>query len=462
MSETDIELRRVAILGGGGREYEIGRAIAASSVEDIEISFLPGNGGTDQLPYSQNVAIDPADSSKVLKYVMDNDIGLTIIGSENHIVTGTPDLLRQNGLIVFAPSALAALMEAKKSRGTEFMKKFGVPYPDTLTVYDMNTASDFIRSHVPGTYVMKADGLCAGKGVDPFDNDDGLSPAALREKALQKAYAMHSGELFGEAGKVFQFQTKEFGDEISVVIFFDGKNYVILPISQDHKRLGVGDTGDMTGGNGAYAPVPRSIVNEELERQIIDTIVEPTVYGLQEEARLDPNFVYRGAIYAGLMLTADGPKVIEYNVRPGDPETEAQLPVMAAAGVDSLELFQSTADGSLDPSKYPKSYNDLGTCALSVVLSACGYPKNPQLGAVIHGLDKGYDDVIIQQAGTRRNENAETVVAGGRAVIATGVANDFDTAADSAEAAIGEKNNGVYFDGMQSRPDIGWRVREQT
>jgi phosphoribosylamine--glycine ligase len=318
-----------------------------------------------------------------------------------------------------------------------------VPSPASEVADFVEPAAHYIDAHPPGSFVMKADGLAGGKGV------------LLPETRLEAQWAlveMMSGKMFGEAGRKIVFQERIRGPELSAYIVADGKkagNFVLLPLAQDHKRLKDGDEGPNTGGMGAYAPVP--LENDKLISQIMD-IGERTVYGVK---RLGID--YRGVYFIGLMLDENDsyqPKVIEYNVRFGDPETQPLVNVLKSTGVNLYDLFNDAAHGSIDSSIAGTAIRAAGSAALTVCLAAEGYPSSPRKGDVVQGLDRDYPGVTIYHGGTAYGEESgAAIVNGGRVLYVTGRGETVKQAADCAYAAIGEQ--AIHFAGMQYRHDIG-------
>jgi phosphoribosylamine--glycine ligase len=431
--------RNVLIVGGGGREHQLGLSLA-NSVDNIY--FAPGNAGTAAIENGTNLSMGPSDLDGIVAFVKERDCELTVVGPEQPLVDGLADQLE--GHKVFGPSAEAAKLEGSKAFAVRFMREFGIPHP----------ASDIIDNEVLKTrallaatekdvtkYVIKADGLAGGKGV--------VLPATQAE-ASDTLKGMFSGELFGGAGKECTvIQERLRGPEVSVFVISDGENFITLPLSQDHKRLKDNDEGPNTGGMGAYAPVPKSIFNSR-QKEKIDEIVEKSIAG----ARLK-GMPYKGVLYIGLMLAEeyDGdPVVMEYNVRFGDPEAQGVLPLLDRAGVDTYSLLHSSAEGNLRTSLIP----EIGGAALTVCLAAEGYPDSPRKGDTIYGLNQNYPNVIIQHGGTKQQDE-NIVTAGGRVLYVTGLGETVTESAVGAYAAIGE--HGIHFDGMQYRTDIGHQAR---
>jgi phosphoribosylamine--glycine ligase len=426
-------VKEALIVGGGSREHAIGLAIA----NDVDIvSFAPGNAGTESFDNGFNLPFGPSDHEQIKNYIEKRNVNLTIIGPEQPLIDGLADKLEDYA--VFGPSADAAKLEGSKAFATSFMQEFYIPHPRSWIIDKNNyqIGEDVIRQRGAIELVLKADGPAGGKGVILPKGD---------EEAMGVLSDMLGGKLFGTAGETVVIQERLTGPEVSVFVVTDGKNYKVLPYSQDHKRLLDNDKGPNTGGMGAYSPVPESIVTPEQELKIAD-IAEKTIQGAQEW-----RMPYKGVIYIGLMLAEEyngNPVVIEYNVRFGDPEAQVVLPLMQRAGNNVYELLKSTAEGNLRASSIRK----IGGAALSVGLVAEGYPHKPIEGDEIFGLDGKYQDVIIHHGGTAwRNE--KIVTAGGRVLFVTGLGETVGQAAGNAYSATG--NEGIHFRGMHYRKDIG-------
>ena len=371
----------IAILGSGGREHALSWKLA-QSVPQAQIYALPGNGG---IPNS--VPIDSMDVAAIRQFCREKRIDLIVVGPEAPLVAGIVDEFAGSGIKVFGPSKRAAQLEGSKIFAKQFMAKYGVATAD-FWVFKGNDAAavDRIRE-LRGDVVIKYDGLAAGKGVYVCsDEDEALT--ALHE--LRKNY--------GESAR-FLIERKLRGAEISIIGFTDGKAIQMLMPSQDHKQLNDGDTGPNTGGMGAYCPP--TFYNDALMAEIMRTVVQPTLNGLQGE-----RFDFKGVVYFGLMITADGPKLLEYNVRLGDPETEVILPAMKS---DLLELILSCFEGTLG--EYQMAYHD--GFFVDVVLASGGYPKNYAKGYEIDGLDSVSADAMVFHAGTARKYD-KIVTSGGR------------------------------------------------
>lgn len=436
MAELD-----VLVIGSGGREYELARQMTLGA--DVrKVYVAPGNAGTAALEKGENVAIGPTEVDAIVAFVQEKQIGFTIIGPDAAVAAGVGNALRDAGALVFGPTREAGKLESSKAFSSDFMNRYNIPQPASQVVRSLDEALAAIADKAPDTYVLKADGLAAGKGVVLPESVD-EAQMVLRE--------MFTGESFDGAGKEgVVIQERLSGPETSAFAITDGKDFVLLPLSQDHKRLQDGDKGPNTGGMGAYAPVPKSIVNDE-QLEKIRAITEQTITNIAKEGA-----PYEGVLYIGLMLAkerGDDPVVIEYNARFGDPEAEILLPILSESGVDVSNMLLQTARGNLSQVSIPKTLNE---CVLTVALASAGYPDSPQKGDEIHGLEKHYDGVLVQHAGTKR-EGDTWFTAGGRVLYVTGFGASVDEAAARAYAAIGPE--GIHFNGMQFRTDIGRQAR---
>ncbi|HSP89009.1 MAG TPA: phosphoribosylamine--glycine ligase [Ignavibacteriaceae bacterium] len=417
---------RVLLIGSGGREHALALRISKSSLLD-KLFILPGNPGTKLL--GENVGINPAQKDKVLQFCNDEKIDLVVIGPEQPLVDGLSDYLRNSGIKVFGPSQKAAQIEAHKSFAKRLMKKYNIPTSDFIE-FNSDEYEKAISYLKKSSYpiVIKADGLAAGKGVLIPQNFDEA------EKSLKEIFI---DKIFGSSGEKIVIEEFMEGEEASILVITDGKDFVCLPSSQDHKRIGDYDTGKNTGGMGAYSPAP--VITNELLTQIENKIIKPTLEGMRNE---DSSF--SGCLYAGLMITKYGPKVVEFNCRFGDPETQVVLPILKG---DFLKLLYSSANGKLD--KNAVHYED--GCAVCIVASSKGYPDSYKKGFEISGLDINDKKIIIYHAGT--DEADEKIVTnGGRVLGVTAVlnTNDLRAAREKAYEAIKE----IHFEGMYFRKDI--------
>ena len=425
------KLQRVLVVGGGGREHALAWALQrCPEIEAVWIS--PGNGGTN-IPGAgiSAIAIAETDSAALIAHCQAEAIDLVVIGPEAPLAAGVADDLRESGLAVFGPSATGAQLEASKAWSKQLMRDANIP---TAGHWSVSNEADALKvlNNVDRPLVVKADGLAAGKGVTVADT---VEQAAA---AIQDAF----GGRFGSAGSQLVLEERLDGPEVSVFALCDGERMVVLPPAQDHKRLEDGDRGPNTGGMGAYAPAP--LLSEEGLDTVRRTVLEPTLQALKERG-ID----YRGVIYAGLMLTATGPQVIEFNCRFGDPECQTLMPLL---GPELARVLQACAIGRLD---LAPALTIKPQCSACVVAAASGYPESPRKG------DPITIDLPVSQtrqlfhAGTRREESGVLVSSGGRVLAVIAQADDFDAAFSAAYSDLER----VSFEGITYRRDIGHQVR---
>ncbi|MDN5274911.1 MAG: Phosphoribosylamine--glycine ligase [Candidatus Saccharibacteria bacterium] len=429
----------VLVVGSGGREHELVRQLAWTA--DIQkVYAIPGNAGTALLDIVENVDLSVTDVPAIVAFVHEHAVTTVLIGPEAPLLAGLSDALRAEGIVVFGASKAAAMLEASKAFAAGFMRRQGIPQPQYWTVHSLEEALEVIKERDPTTYVLKADGLAAGKGV--------VLPQTTyeAEEALQ---LMFSGEGFDAAGKDgVVIQERLHGPEVSAFAISDGTNVILLPFAQDHKRLLDNNEGPNTGGMGAYTPLPSYIVSEDQTARI-HAIAAQSITGMANEGN-----PYQGVLYIGLILAEErggAPVVIEYNARFGDPEAEVLLPALSESDVDVAHLLIQTAHGTL-----PAIHPSFKTSVLTVCLAASGYPQTPRKGDLIEGLENTYENVIIHHAGTKKVDDT-TLTNGGRVLYVTGFGPTLDEAAAHAYAAIGE--NAIHFEGMQYRTDIGYQGR---
>lgn len=422
---------RVLVVGSGGREHALVKAILKSRLLE-ELVCAPGNGGIAK--ECKVVPIKAEDISAIADYAKKGNFDLVISGPEVPLSMGLADILRAEGIAVYGPNKDGAMLEASKAFSKNFMKKYGVPTAQGRNFTDFEEACKYIEES-PFEVVIKASGLAAGKGVIiPKD----------RAEAVEAAREMLCGGSFGESGREIVVEEKMDGEEASIMLMVCGKDYVMLPPSQDHKRVGDGDTGPNTGGMGAYAPA--AVATEAVLEDIRNNIIKPTLEGLAAEG-ID----YRGTLYVGIMITKDGAKVVEFNVRFGDPECQVLMPLVES---DVLEVLNDVALGKLDPSKVKisKKY------AAIVVVCAGGYPGSYKKGDEISLPD---DSQIapgswIIHAGTVLKEG-KILTSGGRVL---GVVGTSDTLEGALENAYGLCKK-TSFDGAFYRKDIAHRELER-
>lgn len=420
----------VLLVGSGGREHALAYKIAESP-KLTKLYSAPGNPGIEQM--AELVDLNAGNKSDVVEFCKTNKIDLVVIGPEQPLVDGLADELRKYGILVFGPNKYAAMIEGDKSFAKELMKKHGIPTADfeVFTKNEKDKALSYLDKIAYPT-VIKASGLAAGKGV---------AISSSKEEAVKTIDEYFENDIFGESGHTIVIEEFLGGEEASVFVVTDGMHYVVLPPSQDHKRALDGDKGKNTGGMGAYAPAP--LITDALMLDIKESIISPTLEAMAEEDRL-----YSGCLYCGLMITEDGPKVIEYNCRFGDPETQCVLPLLEG---DFLQLLYSSAAGKID--KTAVKYN----CGSSVCVVAAskGYPDKYEKGFEITGLDLKSDNVIIYHAGTKKVDN-KIVTNGGRVLSVTSVLkeNDLSLAKQTAYDALSQIN----FEGITYRTDIADRA----
>lgn len=415
---------RVLVVGSGGREHALASAIAASP-RCTALHAAPGNPGIAQVAECHPVVAD--DIEALVALARDIEADLVVVGPEVPLVLGLADELRQIGIPVFGPSAAAAKVEGSKDFTKQLLKSAGVDTAESYTVTDLKGARLAIHA-LGGRCVVKADGLAAGKGVVVCDDATGAEQAA--EELL--------GGALGGAGRVLVIEERMEGPELSVLALCDGTTALPLPSARDYKRIGEGGTGPNTGGMGAISPAPG--VSDEEARRIVETVHVPI---LEELMRRGIRFT--GCLYAGLMLTATGPRVLEFNVRFGDPETEAVLPRLAE---DLLPLLADCANGELEA----RPIATIPGSAVTVVLASRGYPASSESGVPISGIMEAATgrDVAVFHAGTAVS-GEQLVTAGGRVLAVTARGADRDAAISAAYAAADR----IAFDGMQRRGDIG-------
>jgi phosphoribosylamine--glycine ligase len=420
----------VLVIGSGGREHALAWKAAQSNGVGI-VYVAPGNAGTAREPGLENVAIDVMDFAGLADFAQNNGVGLTIVGPETPLVEGVVDFFHERGLRCFGPGKGAAQLEGSKAFTKDFLARHNIPTGTYANFTELQPALDYLRKH-GAPIVVKADGLAAGKGV---------IVAETLEQAEAAVTDMLSGNAFGDAGCRVVIEEFLAGEEASFIVMVDGDHVLPMATSQDHKRIGEGDTGPNTGGMGAYSPAP--VVDAVVHQRVMEQIILPTVAGMAAEGN-----VYTGFLYAGLMIDSDGqPRVIEYNCRFGDPETQ---PIMLRLQSDLVALCNSALDGRLDQTS--AQWDDRP--AIGVVLAAGGYPGDYAKGTPIHGLDADLGDAVkIFHAGTAQ-QGSETVTSGGRVLCVTALGADIASAQQACYAAAEH----ISFDGMTMRRDIGWRA----
>lgn len=419
---------RILLVGNGGREHTLLWKLKQDA-PGAEFFATQPNGGMAEL--AQGVGIPPGETEALAGWAAANSIDLTVVGPEAPLAAGIADRFRSVGLPVFGPSADAARIESSKAYSKELMRGAGIPTAEFRIFRDLPAAEDYVREQ-GAPIVVKASGLAAGKGAVVCDTE-GQALRALREMM---------GDLrFGEAGREVVIEECMRGEELSVFALTDGKEVLTLLPSQDHKRVGEGDTGPNTGGMGAYAPV--SLVNPALMESVEKNVLLPTLRALEADG-----CPFRGLLYAGLMLTHDGPKVVEFNCRFGDPETQAIIPLLASSLLDPIATI---AEGG-NVSGMKMRWHPGG--AVTTVLASRGYPGSYEKGKSIHLPPSLAEDpgLFVFQAGTRRGADG-LVTSGGRVMAVTGLGDSLGDA--SRKSLLGAEK--VEFDGKYFRTDIGWR-----
>lgn len=428
----------VLIIGGGGREHALAWK-AAQSANVKKVYVAPGNAGTAREAKLENVAINVDDIAALLAFAKENTIELTIVGPEIPLVLGVVDAFRAEGLKIFGPTKAAAQLEGSKAFAKDFLARHAIPTAQYQNFTEIEAALAYVREK-GAPIVIKADGLAAGKGV---------IVAMTSIEAENAITDMLAGNAFGEAGHRVVIEEFLDGEEASFIVMVDGKNVLPMATSQDHKRVGNGDTGPNTGGMGAYSPAP--VVTSAIYDRVMEEVIYPTVRAMAEEGN-----PYTGFLYAGLMIMSDGtPKVIEFNCRFGDPETQ---PIMLRLQSDLVALCCAGVQGKLDTveSKWDSRP------AVGIVLAAGGYPEAYKTGSVISGLPTSQtsnlnrneqEDSKIFHAGTVEKDG-ETLTAGGRVLCATALGESVLDAQQRAYALA----SSIRWDGMFHRDDIGYRA----
>lgn len=417
---------KVLVVGSGGREHALCWKIAQRP--DTEVYVAPGNIGMVDVATLVNIKVD--DIAGLVDFAKAEGIDLTVVGPELPLTLGIVDAFQEAGLACFGPNKAAAKLEGSKAFSKELMKKYGIPTAAFDTFTDVDKAKAFV-DEIGVPCVVKADGLAAGKGV---------IICMTREEADKAIEDMLTDHAFGDAGATIVIEEYMVGPEVSVLAFADGKTVLPMVSAQDHKRIFDGDKGPNTGGMGAYSPAP--VYTEALSAEVNKTIIEPTIAAMAAEGT-----PFTGILYTGLMLTEKGPRVLEYNVRFGDPETQ---PIMVRMKSDIVELFQACVDGKLDEAAL--EWHD--EAAVCVIMASGGYPASSEKGVPIHGLDDiAAEEAIVFHSGTAEKDG-EIVTNGGRVLGVTAKDATIKGAIDKAYAAV-EKIN---FDHMQFRRDIGARA----
>jgi phosphoribosylamine--glycine ligase len=418
----------VLVIGRGGREHAICRKVSESTVVE-KVFVAPGNDGMTDV--AQLVPIQENNPEQLIQFAIEQQVGLTIIGPEIPLLAGLADRFKEAGLNVFGPSQAAAEIEGSKSFAKELMKKYAIPTADYAVFTSFDEASEYVEEK-GAPIVIKADGLAAGKGV---------TVAMTKEEALNALSEMLLNRKFGEASS--QVVIEEFldGEEFSLMAFVNGKTVIPLEIAQDHKRAYDGDQGPNTGGMGAYSPVPH--IGEEIVQIAVETVLKPAAAAMVEEGRS-----FCGILYAGLITTTAGPKVIEFNARLGDPETQVILPRLSS---DLVQTILSILEGGKPELEWDSQ------AMIGVVVASKGYPEEYEKGAVLAGLE-GFEDVYTFHAGTVKNSAGQYVTAGGRVLLVGAKADSLKAASKKVYKEL-EK---LQCDGVFYRKDIGYKAIERA
>ena len=424
---------KVLVIGSGGREHAIAWKAARSDLVE-KVFVAPGNAGTATEPKLENVAIGVTDIHDLIRFAGQEKIGLTIVGPEAPLVEGITDSFIEAGLRCFGPLRKAARLEGSKVFTKNFLKKYHIPTAYYRVFTELEPAREYIYSQaVP--IVVKADGLAAGKGV---------IITRSHEEAISAAHGMLSGDSFGDAGKRIIVEECLQGEEASFIVMVDGENILPLATSQDHKAVHDGDTGPNTGGMGAYSPA--LVVTDEINDRIMNEVIKPTVKGMADEG-----CPYTGFLYAGLMIQDDGtPKVLEYNCRFGDPETQ---PILMRLRSDLVEMCLAALEKRLHKIKVEWD----NRVALGVVMASGGYPENYHKGDPISGLPGAEkEDVKVFHAGTKI-QDGRVVTNGGRVLCATALGESVSEAKEKAYHLAGQ----IHWNNIYYRNDIGYRAVER-
>ena len=425
---------KVLLIGSGGREHALAWKLAQSPrVEKVIVA--PGNAGTALENKVENVAIDAEDIKALLEFAQKNSIDLTVVGPEAPLVKGIVDLFEANGLKCFGPSKGAAQLEGSKAFSKDFFARHNIPTAAYGNFTDIAEATAYIKLK-GAPIVVKADGLAAGKGV---------ILAETEEQAINAVEDMLAGNAFGDAGHRVVIEEFLMGEEASIIVIADGKHYLPMATSQDHKARDDGDKGPNTGGMGAYSPAP--VVTQEISERIMRDVIEPTIKGMAEEG-----YPFTGFLYAGVMIDEKGnSKVLEYNVRFGDPETQ---PVMMRLKSSLVDLIEAALDSKLDQQTIEWDERS----SLGVVLASGGYPEGYEKGNVISGIPVETERSKVFHAGTY-SENGEIKTNGGRVLCAVGLGNSVSEAQEVAYEIVDK----IQWKNMFCRRDIGYRAvaREQ-
>ncbi len=418
---------KILLLGSGGREHALAWRLRQDDPA-LALFTAPGNAGTGQL--GTNLPIAATDLAGLLAWAEKERPDFTIVGPEAPLCAGVVDRFEQAGIPIFGPNAAAARLEGSKVFTKNFLLKHGLPTAPGAGFVDSASALAYSQAHPLFPQVLKADGLAAGKGV---------IIAQTPEEATGTIAQIMDQRAFGDAGNAMVIEEFLPGREMSIHVLTDGLSHVILPIAQDHKRLGEGDSGPNTGGMGAYAPAP--FATAELQAQISREVVVPVLAALREEG-ID----FRGILYIGIIWTGDGPRILEFNVRGGDPETQILLPLLDTPLLEILQAVRDRRLGAIDVRSNARH-------AVTVVMAAAGYPGTPETGASIEGLEFDLPDTAVFHGGTKQ-DGSQVLVNGGRVLSVTAWASDLASARDLAYRRVAK----IHFAGSQFRRDIAARL----
>jgi len=418
---------KILLIGSGGREHALAWRLCQDD-RGVQLFTAPGNAGTGRL--GTNLPLGATDLDGLVAWALREKPDLTIVGPEAPLCAGVVDRFEEAGLPIFGPNAAAARLEGSKVFTKDFLLKHGLPTAPGASFSDSSAALAYSRKHNVYPQVLKADGLAAGKGV---------IIAQDAEEAARTIHRIMHERIFGDAGSRMVIEEFLPGREMSIHVLTDGISHFVLPIAQDHKRLGEGDTGPNTGGMGAYAPAP--FATAELQGRISRQVVEPVLAALGGEG-ID----FRGILYIGLIWTREGPRILEFNVRGGDPETQVLLPLIDTPLVGIFQAVREQRLGKLEVRLNARH-------AVTIVLAAAGYPGTPETGAAIEGLDLDLPDTEVFQAGTKQ-EGDRVVTNGGRVLSVTAWAADLAAARSLAYQRAAK----IHFAGSQYRRDIAARL----
>ena len=422
---------KILIVGSGGREHAICWALRHTSSDRLELFCAPGNAGIAQV--AKCVAIKADDAESLASFVENSAVDLTVVGPEVPLAQGLVDVFARRGLQIVGPAQAAARLESSKAFAKDFMRRHSIPTSHYRVADSFAEAEEILKSgefgDADGRVVIKADGLAAGKGV---------FVAANRQEAFESVDQLRRGAAGAEAARQIVIEETLTGPEVSVLLFSDGRDYRLMPAARDHKRIGENDTGPNTGGMGTITDA--GVIDSSTLDRVAREIVEPTLAGCRDEG-----FPFRGILFVGLMLTPDGPQVLEYNVRFGDPETQSILVRLKTSLAQIFEAISSSRLGELEVDWSPEA-------SACVVLAARGYPGKPETGAKIEGLERAaeHEQVSIFHAATAAS-GSDWLTAGGRVLGVTATGAHLDLALERCYGAVGE----IRWDGMQYRRDIG-------